>query len=47
VLIEFPPGKGLYDPDSLATIAAVHAIVEKQAGVGNVWSVETLRRWLR
>jgi len=46
VLIEFPAGKGLYDPESLATIAAVHAIVENQAGVGNVWSVETLRRWL-
>jgi len=25
--------------------AIVHAIIEKQAGVGNVWSVETLRRW--
>ena len=24
----------------------MHAIVEKQAGVGNVWSLETLRRWL-
>jgi hypothetical protein len=24
----------------------VHALVEKQAGVGNVWSLETLRRWL-
>ena len=24
----------------------MHAIVEKQAGVGNVWSVESLRRWL-
>ena len=30
----------------LKTIADVHAIVEKQAGVGNVWSVESLRRWL-
>ena len=28
-------------------IAAVHTIMEKQAGVGNVWSLETLRRWLR
>jgi predicted RND superfamily exporter protein len=28
-------------------IARVHSIVESQAGVGNVWSVETLRRWLR
>jgi len=24
----------------------VHTILEKQAGVGNVWSLETLRRWL-
>ncbi|MGD9844665.1 MAG: RND family transporter [Variibacter sp.] len=46
VLIEFPKGKSLYAPDTLATIAAVHDIVEKQAGVGNVWSIETLRRWL-
>ena len=29
------------------TIADVHSIIEKQAGVGNVWSLETLRRWLR
>ena len=27
-------------------IAQVHDILEKQAGVGNVWSIETLRRWL-
>jgi len=46
VLIEFPKGKSLYDPDTLATIAAVHSALEKQAGVGNVWSLETLRRWL-
>jgi uncharacterized protein len=46
VLIEFPPGKSLYAPETLAVIAAVHTIVEKQAGVGNVWSLETLRRWL-
>ncbi len=47
VLIELPPGTSLYAPATLDTIAAVHAIVEKQAGVGNVWSVETLRRWLK
>jgi predicted RND superfamily exporter protein len=27
-------------------MAQVHATLEKQAGVGNVWSIETLRRWL-
>jgi uncharacterized protein len=46
VLIEFPKGASLYSPESLQTIADVHATVETQAGVGNVWSLETLRRWL-
>jgi uncharacterized protein len=46
ILIEFPRGQSLYSPQTLATIAAVHEVVERQAGVGNVWSVETLRRWL-
>jgi predicted RND superfamily exporter protein len=46
VLIEFPKGESLYSPQTLQTIADVHAMVEQQAGVGNVWSLETLRRWL-
>jgi uncharacterized protein len=46
VLIEFPKGAGLYDPQTLSAIAAVHTALEKQSGVGNVWSVDTLRRWL-
>ncbi len=46
ILIEFPQGASLYSDDTLKTIADVHAMVEKQAGVGNVWSLETLRRWL-
>jgi uncharacterized protein len=46
VLIEFPKGKSLYDPETLATIAEVHATFEKQPGIANVWSLETLRRWL-
>ncbi|WP_298103670.1 MMPL family transporter [Bradyrhizobium sp.] len=46
VLIELPKGASLYAPETLQTIAEVHSAVEKQAGVGNVWSLETLRRWL-
>src|SRR5215475_7166488 len=46
VLIEFPKGADLYSPQTLKVIADVHATVEKAAGVGNVWSLETLRRWL-
>ncbi len=46
VLIQFPKGASLYAPETLAVIAKVHGVLEKQAGVGNVWSLETLRRWL-
>src|SRR6202166_4507050 len=46
VLIEFPKGASLYAPETLKTIAEVHSMVETAAGVGNVWSLETLRRWL-
>src|ERR1700755_1334114 len=46
VLIEFPKGADLYSPQTLKVIADVHSTVEAAAGVGNVWSLETLRRWL-
>ena len=46
VLIELPRGATIYDAQSLAVLGEVHSILEKQAGVGNVWSIETLRRWL-
>jgi uncharacterized protein len=46
IFIQIPKDQSLYSPQTLATIAAVHEVVEKQAGVGNVWSLETLRRWL-
>jgi uncharacterized protein len=46
VLIEFPQGASLYAPETLGALAAVHSVLETQAGVGNVWSIETLRRWL-
>ena len=46
VLIQLPKDEELYSPETLQTIADVHATVEKTAGVGNVWSIETLRRWL-
>jgi len=47
ILIDLPAGTPLYAPETLDVIARVHSIVESQAGVGNVWSLETLRRWLR
>jgi predicted RND superfamily exporter protein len=47
ILVDLPAGQSLFVPETLDVVARVHDIVEKQAGVGNVWSVETLRRWLR
>jgi predicted RND superfamily exporter protein len=46
VLIKFPKGASLYAPQTLDVIAKVHTALEGQTGVGNVWSVETLHRWL-
>ena len=46
VMIEFPPGASLYSPETLQVIAEVHGIMQRQPGIGNVWSLETLRRWL-
>jgi predicted RND superfamily exporter protein len=45
-------GKGtakatLYDEATLAVIADAHAVVESKAGLGNTWSLDSLRRWLR
>ena len=54
VMIEWQGGHGgarapigLYDPATLAVIARAHEVLEGQAGLGNVWSLESLRRWLR
>jgi predicted RND superfamily exporter protein len=46
VYIQFPKGESLYSPMTLAVIADVHSLLEHEPGVGNVWSLETLRRWL-
>jgi predicted RND superfamily exporter protein len=46
VVITLPPGLGLYTPQTLATIEDVQRVMESQRGVGNVWSLESLRRWL-
>jgi predicted RND superfamily exporter protein len=56
VMVEWP-GEGaggaegfgpirLYEERTLAVIAEAHAILERQAGLGNVWSLDSLRQWL-
>ena len=39
-------GISLYDPATLSAIADAHDVLERQAGLGNVRSLESLRRWL-
>lgn len=45
IMIEWTNG-GLYDAPTLKVIAEAHDVLEKRAGLGNVWSLESLRRWL-
>lgn len=47
VMIEWPKDRTLYEEESVAVIAEVHEALERQKGVGNVWSVETLVRWMK
>ncbi len=47
VMIQWKGGQGLYDAATLAAIAAAHDVLEREAGLGNVWSLESLRRWLK
>ncbi|MCB1546730.1 MAG: MMPL family transporter [Hyphomicrobiaceae bacterium] len=47
VMVEWPADKTLYSEEILKLIGEVHAIVEQRAGLGNVWSLESLRRWLK
>ncbi len=47
VMIEWKTGESLYAPGPIAVIAKAHAILEQEAGLGNVWSLESLRRWLK
>ena len=47
VMIRWHNGASLYDPATLNVIKETHEALEKAAGLGNVWSLESLRRWLR
>ena len=46
VMLRWPDGKSITSPDVIEAISRTHDLLEKQSGVGNVWSAETLRRWL-
>lgn len=47
VMIDWSDGTSLYSPEIMNAIKATHESVEKVAGLNNVWSLESLRRWLK
>ncbi|MGI9480608.1 MAG: efflux RND transporter permease subunit [Hyphomicrobiaceae bacterium] len=47
IMIEWQDDRSIYDSATLDVIAAAHNVLEERAGLGNVWSLESLRRWLR
>mgnify|MGYP001228429536 CR=1 FL=1 len=46
VMIQWGGDHDLYDARTLDVIGKAHSLIEKQAGLGNVWSLDSLRRWL-
>jgi len=46
VYVAFPPGENLFSAQTLQVLGEVHRAMETQPGIANVWSLETLRRWL-
>ena len=46
IMIEWKGGPSLFSPQPMEVIGKAHEVLEKQAGLGNVWSLESLRRWL-
>ncbi len=47
IMIEWGDAAPLFSPVPMAVIAETHKILEQTAGLGNVWSLDSLRRWLR
>ncbi len=46
VMIQWNGGHDLFDQSTLDVIRQAQTVLEKQAGLGNVWSLDSLRRWL-
>lgn len=46
VMIKWDGGHDLFSERTLEVIGQAQTALEKQAGLGNVWSLDSLRRWL-
>jgi predicted RND superfamily exporter protein len=46
IMVRWEDGKRLFDPEVLSAVAGAHRVMERGTKVGNVWSLDTLNRWL-
>ncbi len=46
VMVRWEDGQQLFDEQVLNAIAAAHRVMEQRGKVGNVWSLDTMNRWL-
>ena len=46
VMIQWGANHDLYDDATLKVIHEAHDVLQHRAGLGNVWSLDSLRRWL-
>jgi predicted RND superfamily exporter protein len=46
IMIDWKDGTSLFSQPVMDVIRETHETLEKTAGLGNVWSLESLRRWL-
>ncbi len=47
IMVRWPEGKTIQSGDVINAISEAHGLIEIQSGIGNVWSLDTLRRWLK
>lgn len=46
IMIEWQGERSMFEPSTLKVVGEAHTVLEQRAGLGNVWSLESLRRWL-
>jgi predicted RND superfamily exporter protein len=46
IMVRWENGNDLFDQDVLSAIGGAHRVMEEGTAVGNVWSLDTMNRWL-
>ena len=47
IMVQWTGERSFFDPSTIQVIGDAHKVLEERAGLGNVWSLESLRRWLQ